>query len=185
LNTVTNYITPSADLLPRPTVGDQITFVNPRFAGPFTATYLTSTLPTSTTSSTRELKGQIYADANTAFITFADADAGLINKIQISGDNSGNPRALGSSTATTQPVETTSTLIATTEFVWNVLSDDNTVVTNATTASYANTATNALNATYANTASSMVSGTNGFGTRTVSYSTPTGGVDGDIWYQII
>lgn len=186
LNTVTNYVTPNVALpYTSMTVGDQITFVNPRFAGPFTATYLTSVLPTSTTSSTKELKGQIYADANTAFITFADADLGLINKIQISGDNSGNPRALGSSTATTQPVGTTSTAVATAEFVYNVVNSSTTFVARATTATYAGTATYAINATYATTASSMVSGTNGFGTRTVSYSPPTGGVDGDIWYQII
>jgi len=127
----------------------------------------------------------VYANTSTAFIIFADADAGLVNKIQISGDNSGNPRALGSSTATTQPVGTTSTVVATAEFVYNFVNSSTTFVARATTASYATTATYAVNATYATTASSMVSGTNGFGARTVSYSAPTGGVDGDIWYQII
>lgn len=164
---------------------DSITFVNPTFTGQNVALNLTSTLPTATTSSTRELKGQVYANTSTAFIIFADADAGLINKIQISGDNSGNPRALGSSTATTQPVGTTSTVVATAEFVYNFVNSSTTFVARATTASYATTATYAVNATYATTASSMVSGTNGFGARTVSYSAPTGGVDGDIWYQII
>ena len=184
LNTVTNYITPSSDIGVQ-TVGDQITFVNPGFTNQPIALNLTSTLPTSTTSSTRELKGQVYANSSTAFIIFADADAGTTNKIQISGDNSGNARALGSSTATTQPTLTTSTAVATTEFVWNVINSATTTVAFAGTASYATTATNAVNATYATTASTMVSGTNGFGTRTVSYNTPTGGVDGDIWYQII
>ena len=184
LNTVTNYITPSSDIGVQ-TVGDQITFVNPGFTNQPIALNLTSTLPTSTTSSTRELKGQVYANSSTAFIIFADADAGTTNKIQISGDNSGNARALGSSTATTQPTSTTSTAVATTEFVWNVINSATTTVAFAGTASYATTATNAVNATYATTASTMVSGTNGFGTRTVSYNTPTGGVDGDIWYQII
>ena len=184
LNTVTNYITPSSDIGVQ-TVGDQITFVNPGFTNQPISLNLTSTLPTSTTSSTRELKGQVYANSSTAFIIFADADAGTTNKIQISGDNSGNARALGSSTATTQPTLTTSTAVATTEFVWNVINSATTTVAFAGTASYATTATNAVNATYATTASTMVSGTNGFGTRTVSYNTPTGGVDGDIWYQII
>ena len=184
LNTVTNYITPSSDIGVQ-TVGDQITFVNPGFTNQPIALNLTSTLPTSTTSSTRELKGQVYANSSTAFIIFADANAGTTNKIQISGDNSGNARALGSSTATTQPTLTTSTAVATTEFVWNVINSATTTVAFAGTASYATTATNAVNATYATTASTMVSGTNGFGTRTVSYNTPTGGVDGDIWYQII
>ena len=185
LNTVTNYITPAVALTPVPSIGDQITFVNPTFTGQNVALNLTSTLPTATTSSTRELKGQVYANTSTAFIIFADADAGLVNKIQISGDNSGNPRALGSSTATTQPVGTTSTVIATAEFVYNFVNSSTTFVARATTASYATTATYAVNAVYATTASSMVLGTNGFGARTVSYSAPTGGVDGDIWYQII
>jgi hypothetical protein len=186
LNTVTNYVTPTAPLpYTSMTLGDQITFVNPTFTGQNLALNLTSTLPTATTSSTRELKGQVYANTSTAFIIFADADAGLINKIQISGDNSGNPRALGSSTATTQPVGTTSTVVATAEFVYNFVNSSTTFVARATTASYATTATYAVNAVYATTASSMVLGTNGFGARTVSYSAPTGGVDGDIWYQII
>lgn len=185
LNSTTNYITPSADLSPMPTVGDQITFVNPGFTGQNVALNLTSTMPSSTASATREIKGQVYANSSTAFIVFADADAGTVNKIQISGDSSGNARSLGSSTATTQPTSTTSTAVATAEFVWNVINSGTTTVAYAGTASYAVTATNAVNATYATTASTMVSGTNGFGTRTVSYSAPSGGVDGDIWYQII
>lgn len=185
LNTVTGYVTPSADLLPTPSYNNQITFVNTGFTGQPLALNLTSTQPTSTASATKELRGQVYANSSTAFITFADANAGTVNKIQISGDSSGNPRSLGASTATTQPTATTSTLIATTEFVWNVVNSSTTVVAIAGTSSYATTATYAVTATYATTASTMVSGTNGFGTRTVSYNTPTGGVDGDIWYQII
>jgi hypothetical protein len=185
LNTVTNYVTPSADLSPMPTVGDQITFVNPGFTSQNLALNLTSTQPTSTASATKELKGQVYANSSTAFIVFADANAGTVNKIQISGDSSGNARSLGSSTATTQPTSTTSTAVATAEFVWNVITSATTTVANASTSSYATTATYAVNAVYANTASTMVSGTNGFGVRTVSYNAPSGGVDGDIWYQII
>jgi hypothetical protein len=185
LNTVTNYVTPSADLSPTPTVGDQITFVNPGFTSQNLSLNLTSIQPTSTASATKELKGQVYANSSTAFIVFADANAGTINKIQISGDSSGNARSLGSSTATTQPTSTTSTAVATAEFVWNVITSATTTVANASTSSYATTATYAVNATYATTASTMVSGTNGFGTRIVSYNSPSGGVDGDIWYQII
>ena len=201
-NTVSNYITPLATMWPWLSSGDQITFVNPTFTGQNVALNLTSTLPTATTSSTRELKGQVYANTSTAFIIFADADAGLINKIQISGDNSGNPRALGSSTATTQPVGTTSTVVATAEFVYNFVNSSTTFVARATTASYATTATYAVNATYATTASSMVSystasSANGFGVRQVSTNPPSslgsrpaeagGGQwqNGDIWYQII
>jgi len=36
----------------------------------------------------------------------------------------------------------------------------------------------------ANRTLSIASSSNGFGTRTVSTSTPTGGSDGDIWYQV-
>jgi hypothetical protein len=49
---------------------------------------------------------------------------------------------------------------------------------NAATATDATNATQAANATAVNGATS-----NGFGTRTVSTLAPTGGVDGDIWYQ--
>ena len=49
----------------------------------------------------------------------------------------------------------------------------------ATTATTATNATQAANATAVNGASS-----NGFGTRTVSTSAPTGGSNGDIWYQV-
>jgi hypothetical protein len=57
--------------------------------------------------------------------------------------------------------------------VWNIG-----ITGTAANATLAANATQAANATAVNGATS-----NGFGTRTVSTAAPTGGVDGDIWYQ--
>jgi hypothetical protein len=104
-----------------------------------------------------------------------------VNKIQISGDRSGNPRWLGSATtATTADISNTSTVVATTEWVWNYINSSTTEIS-ATTSVFA------TSSTYANTATTMVPGTNGFGVRTVSYEPPSdpNAAGGDIWYQII
>lgn len=170
-----------------PVNGSTATIINPVFSQPAILN-LTSVQPLSTTSTTGEIKGQVYADQNTAFITFLDAAAGVTNKVQISGDRSGNPLWLGTATTATTSLttgSTTSTVVATNQFVWNVINDSTTTVAYAYTATYVMTATTAITAAYATTASSMISGANGFGTRTVSYSAPSGGIDGDIWYQII
>ena len=63
-------------------------------------------------------------------------------------------------------------------------------ITAASNASIVNTAigtTNAINVSSAtgNVTFSIAGSSNGFGVRTVSTSTPTGGSDGDIWYQVV
>lgn len=163
-------------------VGETITFINPRFDQQLIPLYLStsSAMPTTSTSIAGEIRGQVYVDSSSTYIVYNDADnAGAVNKIQISSDQSGNPRWLGSATtATTADISNTSTVVATTEWVWNYINSSTTAIS-ATTAEFA------TSSTYANTATTMVSGTNGYGSRTVSYEPPTGGTEGDIWYQII
>lgn len=160
-------------------VGDPITFVNPEFNyQPRLAIYKNSI--TTTSSVLNDFKGEIYSDGAKFYITYADYAFSSTNKIYVSADYVPNPRSLGSaSTATTQVTTDSSKLLATTEFVQAVtisrLSTGTALV--ATTASFATTS---------NYAYSVIGTTsNGYGTRTVSYSSPTGGSDGDIWYQII
>jgi hypothetical protein len=155
-------------------LGNSITFTNARFTGQVPALTLVSTRPASTASGAGEAIGQVYADGNTLFLNYTDYSQGNQNKIQISSDTSGNPRVLGNaSTATTQTLYDKSNLVATDQFVWNAITATTTVV------AYAITATNAT------TATTMVQGANGWGKRTISYTTPSAGSYGDIWYQII
>lgn len=162
--------------------GETITFINPRFDQQLIPLYLSTSavMPTTSTSIVGEMRGQVYVDSSSTYIVYNDANnTGAVNKIQISSDRSGNPRWLGSATtATTADISNTSTVVATTEWVWNY-------VNSSTTEISATTAVFATSSTYANTATTMVAGTNGFGRRTVSYETPSGGTEGDIWYQII
>jgi len=173
IDTVNNLVTVTSFTIGSG-VGSSLTFTNPRFVGQVPALTLVSTRPASTASGAGEAIGQVYADGNTLFLNYTDYNQGNQNKIQISSDTSGNPRALGNaSTATTQPLTDTSNLVATDQFVWNAITATTTVV------AYAITATNAT------TATTMVQGANGWGKRTISYTTPSGGSYGDIWYQII
>jgi hypothetical protein len=188
VTTVSNTISTQASA--DPAGGSVLYFTNPRFDQPAVLN-LIATNPTTATSSANEIKGQVYADSSTVYVVYADADfstSNVVNKVQISGDFSGNPRWLGTATTATTSLlagSTASTVVATNQFVWNVINDSTTTVAYAYTATYVMTATTAITATYATTATSMIPGANGFGTRTVSYSAPSGGVDGDIWYQII
>jgi hypothetical protein len=67
--------------------------------------------------------------------------------------------------------------VATTEYVNNVVYNS-TLTVNSSTYSLL-----ATSSTYAQSVSGVNS--NGYGNRTVSYGGPTGGNDGDVWYQII
>lgn len=93
-----------------------------------------------------------------------------------------SPALIGTPTAPTAAVGTNTTQLATTAFV-------RTAVTNAT-ASLGTMSTQNSNAVTitggsitGTTINSVVVGSNATGTRFVSNTTPTGGVDGDIWYQ--
>lgn len=88
-----------------------------------------------------------------------------------------SPAFTGTPTAPTAAPGTNTTQIATTAFVTNVAGALGTMSTqNANNVTITGGTINGLYVT------SM--GTNGYGTKTVSSSTPSGGVDGDIWYQI-
>lgn len=153
--------------------------VNPKFTNQPTVLQLSTTLPTNgTISSVNELKGTLYTDGTVVYVAYQDYAYNITNKILISGDQTPNPRALGNaSTATTQFHADQSNLVATTQFVYDVVFDSTTTVNSSTYSLQASTSTNA----------EVVTGltSNGYGTRTVSYGGPTGGSDGDIWYQII
>jgi hypothetical protein len=90
-----------------------------------------------------------------------------------------SPALTGTPTAPTAAPGTSTTQIATTAFVQNVAGGLGTMSTQNA---------NAVNITGGTLAGVTVSGTNigtnASGNRTVSTSTPTGGSDGDIWYQV-
>jgi len=84
-----------------------------------------------------------------------------------------------STTATTQPPGTNTTQVATTAFV------------NAATGTLGTMSTQNANAVAitggtitGTTVNGILVGSNGFGTRTISTSSPTGGSNGDIWYKV-
>jgi hypothetical protein len=88
-----------------------------------------------------------------------------------------SPTFTGTPTAPTASAGTNTTQIATTAFVTGVVSTLGTMSTqNANAVAITGGTINAL------TVTSL--GTNGYGTRTVSASTPVGGSNGDIWYQV-
>ena len=88
-----------------------------------------------------------------------------------------SPSFTGTPTAPTAAPGTSTTQIATTAFVQNVAGALGTMSTqNSNNVTITGGTINGLYVT------SM--GTNGYGTKTVSSSTPAGGNDGDIWYQI-
>jgi hypothetical protein len=191
-STVSSAVLYNSVIVPTPASGDVVTFVNPRFTQNAVLN-ITATKPASSTSTIGELKGQVYIDSTTTFFTYADANLGTTNKIQISGDQSGAPRALGAgSTATTVALSNTSTAVATTEFVYNFVNSSTTVVSYANTSSYSTFATSSTIAKVASSATTLAvlhlttsTPRTTYGSRTISYEVPSGGVDGDVWYQII
>jgi hypothetical protein len=88
-----------------------------------------------------------------------------------------SPSLTGTPTAPTANVGTNTTQIATTAFVTTATGTLGTMSTqNANAVAITGGAINALTVTSI--------GTNSYGTRTVSTSGPSGGSDGDIWYQV-
>lgn len=88
-----------------------------------------------------------------------------------------SPAFTGTPTAPTAAPGTNTTQIATTAFVTNVAGALGTMSTQ--NANNVNITGGTINSLYV---TSM--GTNSYGTKTVSSSTPSGGNDGDVWYQI-
>lgn len=87
--------------------------------------------------------------------------------------------ALGDSTATTQTTGDNTTKVATTAFVQQEIATEHVdtaqLVDGAVETAKINDG--------AVTSAKMATTTNGYGTRTVSTSAPTGGSDGDVWYR--
>jgi hypothetical protein len=122
--------------------------------------------PTSPTAANGTSNTQI---ATTAFVTNTVENAKI------------SPTFTGTPIAPTAVANTNTTQIATTAFV-------TTAVVNATgalgTMSTQNANAVAVTGGTINSLSVTALGTNGYGTKTVSTSAPSGGSDGDIWYQV-
>jgi hypothetical protein len=161
------------------TIPSILTFVNPTFTQQPTVMQLDFATPSNgVISGINEIPGNVYTDGTGLYITYANYISGVQNKMLISADSTPNPKALGDgSTATTQSYSDSSNLVATTEYVNNVVYNS-TLTVNSSTYSLL-----ATSSTYAQSVSGVNS--NGYGNRTVSYGGPTGGNDGDVWYQII
>lgn len=115
--TVTSFTTSTVTVAPAFEVnsftpGDYITFTNPQFTDQPTVITFKPTATTSTISAPNDLKGQIYANTTTLFVTVGEHSYNTVNKVKISGDNV---------TMVTQTTATNSTALATTEFVHNIL----------------------------------------------------------------
>jgi hypothetical protein len=82
-----------------------------------------------------------------------------------------SPTLTGTPQAPTAAAATDSIQIATTAFVKDVVTSGGYVTT-------AGIADNAI------TSAKLAAGSNGYGVRTVSTSSPSGGSDGDIWYKV-
>jgi len=133
-----------------------------------------------------------YTLLNSASGNFTVAgNAEVVGNLQIDGSLSGttaafsgaitavNPAFSGTPTAPTAPAGTNTTQIATTAFVQGVAGALGTM------ASQNANAVNITGGTIAGTTvNSNVVGSNSVGARTVSGSGPSGGSDGDIWYQV-
>lgn len=111
----------------------------------------------------------VYSHANLGW--------GTANNFNIGG----NLNVTGAAFATTPGNATSNTQIATTAFVQNV-------VVNATgslgTMSTQDASNVAITGGNINSLAVTSLGSNGFGTRTISNTAPSGGNDGDIWYQV-
>jgi hypothetical protein len=111
----------------------------------------------------------VYSHANLGW--------GTANNFNIGG----TLNVTGAAFATTPGNATSNTQIATTAFVQNV-------VVNATgtlgTMSSQNASNVSITGGNINSLAVTSLGSNGFGTRTISNTAPSGGNDGDIWYQV-
>lgn len=131
-----------------------------------------------------------YTLLNSASGNFTVAgNAEVVGNLQIDGSLSGttaafsgaitsvNPAFSGTPTAPTAAAGTSTTQIATTAFVTGSVGALGTMASqNANAVSITGGSINSLTVTSF--------GTNSYGTRTVSASGPSGGANGDIWYQV-
>lgn len=156
--------------------------VSPAFTGVPTAP--TATLGTNTTQLATTAFVQSAVNAGTGGLgTMASQNA---SSVAITGGTIDGVVAglTGVSTAVTAATSTNNTQIATTAFVANKVADyapakDGTGATGSWAISISGSASSATTAGYITN-----SAYNGYGQRTVSTSSPTGGNNGDIWYKI-
>lgn len=92
--------------------GDAVTIKNPEFTYQPRLATMKSIPAVSTTSTLGDLRGELYTDGTTLYVTHSDYTYNTPNKIKISGD---------AVTMVTQPVAANSTALATTEFVHNIM----------------------------------------------------------------
>lgn len=101
-------------------VGDPITFTNPIFDNQATVVTFKKNAVTTTTAVANDLKGQIYANSTTLYVSFNNYSYQSTNWVKISGDQV--PKTLPEgSTAVTMTVTNTSSYVATNQFVHNIL----------------------------------------------------------------
>jgi hypothetical protein len=97
---------------------------------------------------------------------------------------SASPTLTGTPLAPTAAPGTNTTQVATTAFVTAATGTLGTMSTQNASAVAITGGTIAGVAITSSTVGGLTLGTNGTGTKTISTSTPTGGSDGDIWYQV-
>ena len=141
---------------------DAIIFTNPQFPGQPTFMSLMPSSISTIQAVMGDVKGQVYADDASAFITYADYVQNTNNKVQLATTQSvaasvatleGEIQAVAANVAALPTIQGTANQI--------------TVVTTAST-----------------TTISISTASNGYGVRYISTLTPSGGSNGDIWYQI-
>ena len=121
-----------------------------------------------------------YTDPS--WLTLTSSKVGLGNVVNESKATMfTNPALTGTPTAPTATLGTNTTQIATTAFVQTTV---NSLGTMSTQNSNAVSITGGTISGTTITVSGATVGSNATGTKTISTLSPTGGVDGDIWYQV-
>jgi hypothetical protein len=114
-------VTPALGTNWLPSFPSSITFTNPTFSNQPIVTRFSQSPVTSCAGSPGDLKGEIYANSTTLFVSYQNYNQATNNWIKISDDSV--PRQLPTGTsATTVNIATSSTVLATTEFVQNLVS---------------------------------------------------------------
>jgi hypothetical protein len=119
LTTTTINVSPAFEVTSL-NVNDVITFVNPTFTDQPIMVSFKSSAQTTTTSAVNDLKGTIYANTTTLYVSHSDYSYNSTGWLKISADHVPKHLVAGS-TAVTTTVTNDSTLIATTEFSRNLI----------------------------------------------------------------
>lgn len=123
--------------------------------------------------------------------TEIDAEYNAISTAVSSKADTASPALTGTPTAPTAVAGTNTTQVATTAFVGTAITNERTAtatLTNKTlTSPTINTATISGATITTGTINSLTVaslGNNGYGTKTISTSSPSGGSSGDVWYKV-